>query len=417
MKHHGGSSPRCRILMDIQKSKEINKDKCIMCKGRLLCNQPECPILEQPQVAHDVELKQDFFGPAPSLFVGWRDYPHVFVGPMSLSFSPDDASTYDNPASWYGLTFPDIIEYRCHLIWSMEKQHISSPSKLRDSLQEISLPADPPDIEIRLKAKPHFTMAFSTIAPPMGPKGMLEELRIASTGSVPRKVNSFLDDEVQTDVALNELYRDGHDVYYLARLLSAGLLGTEKKMVSTHWSITTVDNILSMHLIEKIKECPCINEYIVLSNEYLGNRFEILLLPEAWEYEQLEAWVPDAVWTMGENHTRIIGEHETYSGRSDYAIREGGEYYAVRFAVCEILGRMRRQAAVLVFRETSSDYYLAVGAWESRENVRHAEKIGAFSSLGEALATIESRLKIPLSQWRKKSIILNQVRLAKWLGD
>jgi hypothetical protein len=417
MKHHNDTSPRCRISVDIQKSTNINKDKCVTCKGRLLCNLPTCPILEQVHVAHDIELKQEFFGPAPSLFVGWRDYPHVFVGPISLSFSPDDASDYGNPASWYGLTFPDIIEYRCHLIWSMEKQHISSSSKLKDSLQEISLSADPPDVEIKLKARPQFTMTFSAISQPMGPIGMLEELRIASTSSVPRKVNSLLNDEVQADVALNELYRDGHDVHYLTRLLSSGLLGMEKKMVPTHWSITTVDNILSMHLIEKIKKYPYINEYIVLSNEYLGNRFEILLLPEAWEYEQLEAWVPDAVWTMGETHTRIIGEHETYSGRSDYAIREGGEYYAVRFAVCEILERIRRQAAVLVFRETSSDYYLAVGAWESRENVRHAEKKGVFSSLGEALANIESHLKIPLSQWKKKSIILNQVRLAKWVGN
>lgn len=415
MKHHDDTSPRVRISADVQESKKISKDKCVTCKGRLICNLPECPILEGVHVACDIELKQEFFGPAPSLYVGGRDYPRVSIGSMSLSFSPEHASTYDNPASWYGLTFSDIIEYRCRLIRSMEKHHISSPSKLKDALQEISLSTDPPDIEIRLKRRPQFAISFSAISHPMGPTGALEGLRIASSSSVPRKVDSLLCDELPIDVALNELYGDGHDVYYLARLLSAGLLGTEKKMVPTHWSITTVDNILSMHLIQKIKEFPRINDYIVLSNMYLGNRFEILLLPEAWEYEQLEAWVPDTVWTMDEIHTRIIGEHETFSGRSDYAIREGGEYYAVRLAVCEFLEKMGRQAAVLVFRETSPEYYLPLGAWESRENVRHAEKVGSFSSLDEALANIESRLKIPLGLWRKKSIILSQMRLAKWL--
>jgi len=303
---------------------------------------------------------------------------------MSLSFFPEEPEIYDNPRQWYGLDYPHIIEYRCSLVRSMEKHHVSSPSKLSDKLKEISSSLKPVDIEVKLKKKPSFNIVFSAISQPMGPSGELEKLDIASNASVPKHVDSVMNDEMKADVALSQLYGNGYDVYYLTRLLSAGLLG---------------------------EEYPLIGDFLVLSNEYLGNHFEILLFPEAWEYEQLEAWVPNTVWTMGEQQTRIIGEHETHSGRSDYAIREGGGYYAARLAVCEILEKMRRQAAALVFRETTPDYYLAVGVWECRENVRHAQKKGTFQNLGEALSDIQSRLKIPLSLWRKKSIMLNKARL------
>ncbi|MFQ5892267.1 MAG: hypothetical protein ACE5HW_05690, partial [Candidatus Methanofastidiosia archaeon] len=120
-------------------------------------------------------------------------------------------------------------------------------------------------------------------------------------------------------------------------------------------------------------------------------------------------------WTLGLSEIKLIGEHETYFGRSDYAIREGGGYYAVRFAVCELLKSMRKQAAVLVFRETSEDYSLSVGVWECRENIRNAREVSEFESLEEALNDVEGRLRIPIKEWRKKSIILNQEKLDYWI--
>lgn len=412
MKYQSFETPRCKIFVDMQKHTHISKEKCIYCKGRLLCGLPRCPLFEQIRVKGTVELTDHFFGPSPSVFVGWRNYPRVYAGPLSLNFEPDDSALYDNPKQWYGYDFPRIVDMRSSLIRSKEKVNVNTPL---ENVQLLALAKTPPDIEVTFKKKPTFSVVFSAIAQPMGPSGVIKELKVIDNVSAEKSVESVTTDEVNAQDAVFTLYSSGVDVYSVSRLMSAGLLGVRKKMVPTRWSITTVDNIVGNVLIEKIKELPVLNEYVVFSNEYLGNRYEVLFIPSRWEYEQLEAWVPNTFWTFGMTETRIIGEHETYTGRSDYAIREGGGYYAVRLAVLEKLQNLRRQGAVLVFRETTPAYFLCVGVWECRENVRNAREVGRFSSLEEALESISERLSIPVEKWKEKSVILSQTKLDRWV--
>ena len=396
----------------MQETTRISKEKCIYCKGRLLCGLPRCPIFEQVKIQSSVELPDHFFGPSPSVFVGWQNYPRVYAGPLSLNFEPEDSLLYDNPKKWYGFDFPEIVDLRSSLIRSREKVNVNAP--IGDT-QLLALAKTPPDIEVILKKKPKFNIVFSAIAQPMGPSGVIKKLKIADNISVEKSVEYVTSDEIKAQDAVWILYSSGVDVYTISRLMSAGLLGLRKKMVPTRWSITTVDNILSNILIEKVKELPVLDEYTVFSNEYLGNHFEILFMPQRWEYEQLEAWVPNTFWTFGMAEARIIGEHETYTGRSDYAIREGGGYYAVRLGALEKLHQLKRQAAVLVFRETTPEYFLCVGVWECRENVRNARKTGVFSTLDEALDDISSRLHISMEKWREKSVMLSQTKLDQWI--
>jgi hypothetical protein len=412
MKYQSFETPRCKIFVSMQKTTGISKEKCIYCKGRLLCGLPKCPIFEQVEIQSSVELSDHFFGPSPSIFVGWQNYPRVYAGPLSLHFEPEDPLIYDNPKEWYGVDFPQIVDMRSSLIRSKEKVSITKPA---EDVQLLALAKTPPDIEVTLKKKPKFNVIFSAIAQPMGPSGIIKDLKIADNISTEKSVEYVTSDEVKAQEAVWTLYSSHIDVYALSRLMSAGLLGLKKKMVPTRWSITTVDNILGNKLIEDIKEFPILSEYFVFSNKYLGNRYEILVMPQRWEYEQLEAWVPNTFWTFGMTETRIIGEHETYYGRSDYAIREGGGYYAVRLACLEKLKELKRQGACLVFRETSPDYFLCVGVWECRENVRNALKVGAFATLEEALTNISSRLHIPLELWKEKSVMLSQTRLDNWI--
>lgn len=415
MKHQSFETPRCKIFVDMQKTTGISKEKCIYCKGRLLCGLPACPILNQV-TAHSKkpDLSNHVFGPAPSVFVGWKNYPRVYAGPLSLNFDADNAETYDNPKTWYTRksNFTDIIDKRSSLVRGKTKSNVNVPL---EDVQLLAMAKTPPDIEVVFKKTPTFSMVFSAIAQPMGPSARMQKLDIAENVSIDPPVTKITDDELKAHDAVWELYTSGIDVYALSRILSAGILGIKKKMVPTRWSITSVDNILGNRLIEDVKKLPVLNEYTVFSNEYLGNHFEILFLPEPWQYEQLEAWVPNTFWTFGMTEPKIIGEHETHTGRSDYAIREGGGYYAVRLACLEILKTLKKQASVLVFRETSPDYFLCVGVWECRENVRNARKIGTFSGLDAALHNISSRLKIPLYQWRKKSVMLSQTKLDTWI--
>lgn len=412
MKHQSFETPRCKIFVDMHKTTGISREKCIYCKGRLLCGLPKCPVFEQVHVQSKVELSDQFFGPSPSVFVGWQNYPRVYAGPLSLNFSPDDPSLFDSPGHWYGSELPQIVDLRSALIRSKEKVNVNIPS---EPLQLLALARKPPDIEVTLRRKPTFNIVFSAIAQPMGPSGIIKDMEISENVAVDNPVEKVTTDEMSAQDAVWKLYTSDVDVYALARLMSAGLLGIKKKMVPTRWSITTVDNILGNILIEKIKDFPVLSEYTVYSNEYLGNHFEILFLPQRWEYEQLEAWVPNTFWTFGMEETRIIGEHETYTGRSDYAIREGGGYYAVRMACLEKLQELKKQATVLVFRETTPDYFLCVGVWECRENVRNASNTGRFPTLQEALDDISSRLTIPMREWKAKSVILSQTKLDSWI--
>ena len=412
MKYQSFETPRCTIFVDMQETTKISKEKCIYCKGRLLCGLPKCPIFEQVKIQSSVELTDHFFGPSPSIFVGWKGYPRVYAGPLSLNFNPEDSLLYDNPRRWYGYDFPEIVDLRSSMIRSKEKANIIQPL---EELQLLALAKTPPDIEVTLRKKPRFNIVFSAIAQPMGPSGIIKDLKIAENVSVEKAVEYITTDEINAQDAVWKLYTKGADVYAVSRLMSAGLLGFRKKMVPTRWSITTVDNIVGNSLIERIKEFPVLNEYQVFSNTYLGNRYEILFMPQRWQYEQLEAWVPNTFWTFGMAETRIIGEHETYTGRSDYAIREGGGYYAVRLAVLEKLREMKRQSAVLVLRETTPAYFLSVGVWECRENVRNAVKMGEFSSLEDALENMSSRLSVPVQEWKQKSVMLSQTKLDKWI--
>ncbi len=80
---------------------------------------------------------------------------------------------------------------------------------------------------------------------------------------------------------------------------------------------------------------------------------------------------------------------------------------------------MKRQAAVIAIREVSEEYYLPVGVWLSRENARHAFKnsLKRFNTLNEALEDMQTRLKIPLKEWMKESILLPKVQHQKKLWD
>jgi hypothetical protein len=59
---------------------------------------------------------------------------------------------------------------------------------------------------------------------------------------------------------------------------------------------------------------------------------------------------------------------------------------------------------------------MPVGVWEVRENVRRAMQGRAkkFESLQEALDDISTRLKIPISEYAKRSNILMQKRLEEF---
>jgi len=420
-KYQSWETPRCGILRAMKEAAPMSRELCLVCKGgRMLCGREVCPLLQKIMIQSPIEgkLSRDMFGPAPSIFVGWKSYPDVFIGPMT-AIDPEKASFLDNPAKWYGMGFDDIIQMRSLLVRSKKQENVMDRGRFVEKTREIALSVTPVDIETSFKHKPTYKLSFSAVSQPMGPTGIIKDFKIADNPRVPRQVDALASDEIRASDAAYELYKKNYDVYYLTSVLSSGALGMEerKKLVPTRWSITAVDDMISKDLMKEIRLFPEIKDFQVYENTYLENHFEVLMMPGRWEFEQFEAWAPNTLWTMSYDKPVIQEEYEGFAGRSTYATNEGGGYYAGRLAVTEALRRMKKQARSIIFREIYEGYIMPVGVWEVRENARKAmqKKPKRFGSLQSALEDIRSRLRIPLNEYLKKSEMMKQRKMSEYV--
>jgi len=394
---------------------------CLICKGaRNLCGLGTCPLLKRIQVKPKIEgiIKDDFFGPATSVFIGRYGYPDVFTGPLA-PVTGEHTDVIDNPSKWFGTPYQDIVGMRSTLLRTKEPLSIYAVNRMTEHLQEIALASKAPDVEMTLKGKPVYRVSFSDVSQPMGPSARLKKLDIAGNVKIRRKVDSIVNDDLTAREAGYMLYEKGEDVYKVGTILSSGALGMEgrKKLVPTRWSITASHTMIADELLKRIKEFPSVNEYMVFSSDYLHNHYEILLMPGEWEFENFEAWAPGTPWSMNAKSTQILAEYEPYGGRKRYAELEGGGFYASRLAVSEGLYTLRRQARVIVFREVYEGYVVPLGVWQVLENVRNAfrQKPARFGTKGDALEHISGRLRISVREYEKQSAMLRRKTVSDFL--
>ncbi len=418
------------------------KSMCLVCKGgRNFCGLGYCPLYEKMKIQAPISKKigENVFGPCPpNLFVGRYGYPRVSWGPtldiseQTITADADmntnkDANTIartnrsidtDDPTTWRNLSYSELISVRSNIVRSESTLNVNESSSLLEKTQETVLSVKPVDVEVEFSRKPKMEVSFSPVVQPMGPSGPLKNFRVCGNASIPKRVDEIVDERMKAVEAADLLWNSGFDVYYLTKVLSGGVLGKEgqRKIVPTRWSITASDDIVAKQLMDKIREFEQVNEFIVFSNEYLHNRFEILLMPGAWEYENFEAWAPKTLWTEAAKEFSLVEEYEPFGGRTKYAEKEGGGYYAARMAACEALVKMGKQARTVVFREVYEGYVVPLGVWQVRENVRQAfeKPPKKFASREEALKDIASRLRLKMSEYFKQSTILRQKKLSEF---
>ncbi|MFX0210427.1 MAG: hypothetical protein ACFFDT_30890 [Candidatus Hodarchaeota archaeon] len=430
-KYQSWENPRCLIFKEIDRTHKMSADVCLICKGgRLLCGRPRCPILQQLQkkVQLTQKPKKEIFGKVPSIFVGWKNYPYVFNGPMITDVTSEEELdlVLTNPSKWYGLTLEKIAELRFALIRGMTRIDARIGKKIQISrlvqdLQDIAASTRAVEAELTLKRSPKIQISYSAIAQPMGPAAPMKKFEMTENPKIPTRVDRLSESNVSAATAIGELYLGGADVYYLQNIFSAGILGRKRvrRIVPTRWSITSIDDILAKQIIDKIRDYPEIKDYLVFSNSYVGNNLVVLMIPrEKWSYEQFEAWTGEGIWTRDITHPIIIQCSEGYQGRTKYAFEEGGGYYAIRFPIVEYLNKLKRQATIIVFREITSDYYIPVGVWQCRESVKRALKSSiTFDTLEDALKEIKNHLNIPLKLWLRESKIYKKLKGQRRLLD
>jgi len=403
------------------------KGQCVACKGgKFLCGKTRCPLLVRANFYLKTMplidgLEVDGASP-PSVFVGRIGYPYVYAGPMVPPLH-EDTSLMDIPELWFGKSMDEIVGFRSMLVRGMHRVNVwrfEEAGRIMEQTRELALSVDSVDVELALMKPPRRSLILDDDVQPFGPSAPVRDLHVGNARWDHQIEKAYYDTDLKAVDAVKGLYSNSVMVTKIQRAFSVGAFGLEqnRRLVPTRWSITAVDDILSKDLRENVKTYPEINEYRVYESRYLDNIFEVLMLPQAWSYEAMEAWYPGTIWNPSGKSVMIYGDWEGYEGRTTYA-SIGGCYYAARLAVCELLEKERRQATVIVLREAHLGYIMPVGVWQVRENVRNAMRQTPlkFRTLDEALMQISSQFQIPLSRWIQNSRLLQDALYQKKLTE
>ena len=406
-----------------------------------------CPVCQQENCKkHSLSLGKtikisEFSGSSPpEVFVGRYNYPNVNIGILSPT-SYGNTEILSSHELWHKnkLQIPTILKFRNQLIYGRTKGNIKKPfpskkDKVLPALQEIALTHKSVSTSFKLKKPISPNKERDSKVPLISNAAQAQSVKLNENTKVKPKVDYLVNDtEVKSKPAILELDKAGIQSSSIMKILSAGLLGLKKNriLVPTRWSITAVDDTLSKEKLKQIKLFPQISEFQVFHASYLGNNYHFLLLPDSWEFEVMEiamrnfaiSGTSPQVSETGKQGFPVWHDHESFFPRRKYAGSVTGAYYANRLALTEYLMKIRRQASCLVLREIRPEYYASLGVGILRQISRQAfsSPPETFSSLPEALQHIQKGLRIPITNYTQKSILLEnfgkQTRLTQFLQN
>lgn len=354
-----------------------------------------------------IPLKEFSGSSPPEIFVGKWNYPNVYTGILSPEES-GDTQVLSSPELWHErkLSIPEILELRNKLIYGRKQSNImlarKPDSKFLPVMQEVAMTHKSVSTEFKLKKPITKNKEQDAKVPLIKHAAEVSSVRLQENPHVKPKVDYLVNDvDAKSTTTILELDKSGIGTSNIIKLLSAGLLGlkSNRKLVPTRWSITAVDDTISKNKLKNIKLFPEISETLVFNAEYLGNHYEFLLLPDKFSFEVIEI----SLKSQGCWH-----DYETFFPRKTYADDVTGAYYVNRLALCEYLEKIRRQATCIVFREVRPEYYAPLGVGILRQISRDAfsKQPEKFNTLEEALKSVQTRLKQPVSNYTSKSVLL-----------
>jgi len=314
------------------------------------------------------------------------------------------------------MSISQIFAARASMIYSRFKSPIKFKQKDRNfqAMQEVAMAARPADMEFKLEKKPVMKSKIDQIMPMIGNPAILKKAIFQDNVKVEKKVDYLVNDtDAKASSAMQELHKSKISVSNIIKILSAGLLGMKKnrKLVPTRWAITATDNNISETLLKDIKHYSTINDFKLFHGEYLDNHYEILMIPQQFSYEVIEAKIPGSIWNP---HQKInfMKDYESYFGRKEYAFDVAGGYYAPRLAITEYLHKIQRQASVFIMREVRPGYNLPCGVGILREITRDAlkNKPESFSDLDSALKTAQTRMLLQTKQFTQQSSLIKEIK-------
>lgn len=345
-------------------------------------------------------------GGAPSVFVGAHGYPKVAGGPLLIGES-------DNPEVWVekAYTIEDIVGVRSRTI----RGNSAGASRGADAMQEIALSATPLDVEVAFTRPVAFDLRFDGTIAPVGLSGDMRKIDVLDNAKTPRPVDRAVSDtDLKASDAVWDLYQDGVGVHQVSQLLSAGLLGRQRKVVPTRWSITAVDDMLGKAGKAAVSRNSALDEYLVFTGTLHGNTIVCILTPGDFRYEMIEHWQAGSMW--GGTTGAVMTDGESRKGKSGYS-PIAGAYYSARLAVLDYLRTAGRSARAIVIRSVAGSYWAPLGTWVIREAARHAmaQPPAAFEDLSGAKRFATAILGN--NTWERHSTLLREIETQKSLFD
>ncbi len=342
----------------------------------------------------------------PSVFIGSWNYPKVYAGPM---IAPQHGNTIimDRPESWIPekKSQEDIIRYRLNLIRGKRSVGVTKlESRFIEKLRDISLSDSSIESEAKFGHAPK-GMSFSDEHTPFGPSAPLERFDIGNAKWDQNLEKVYYDGDLKAADAVDDLHQKGLPFSSIQKAFSVGAMGTKKRrrLVPTRWSITACDSTLGNRLLRKVRDYDLIDCCQVREFASLNNYYAVLLLPSAWQYEWMEAFLR----ILG-NEELVFSDFETNGGKKGYS-RVGGCYYSCKMAVLEALEREKKQAGAIILREAYTGY-VPLGVFNVRENVRNAMQQQAleFEDMKTALGYISTKIELPVKRFITQSDLLKE---------
>jgi hypothetical protein len=359
----------------------------------------------------------------PAVFVGRYGYPKVEIGPLLPTYS-GDTTVLDKPEMWSGKTMYDIASMRFQLVrgkYTINARDFQKSGKVVDNVQELALTEKPVDVETLFERKPSGRIVLDDEIMPFGPSGKMSSIRVGNGRFEHNLEKSFYDTDMRSTDAVISAYSNGTLVSEIEKAFSVGTMGVGKRrcFVPTRWSITAVDDIISKSLIREVRYLETIDEFRLFQWKELDNWWSVVMIPQTWKYEMLEAWYPKTSWNPSPNEMHLAHDHEFFDGRTTYADNITGAYYAARLAVAEYLRGIGRSATVLVFREIHPGYDIPLGVWNIRENVRAALRTKPYTAetLEGLWPQINAFMDLKKERWLKNSEILKDYLTQRRIED
>ena len=340
----------------------------------------------------------------PSVFVGSYNYPKVFVGPMVPPIH-GNTELFDSPEKWKGKSLEEIINFRLSLVRGIQKIPIEqTEGRYIENLQEVTMSSKPTDLDLIFNKNVSSNISIDDESAPFGPVGEIKSAKFSGSTSTKPIEKIFYDRDMKAQDAVLKLYNSGIEISKIQKCFSIGMLGQERKLVPTKWSITATDDIISKSTVNKILENNLIDTCKIFSYEHLGNIFSVILFPHRWIFEMVEAWYSNGILGFGSDNEDARG--------MNHPPHIAGAYFAAKLAVSEYLLKNKIQAGVLIFREIRPEYAIPVGVWQVREGIREAmkQKPRIITDFNNALQIASAKTSISKNEWIVNGNITNMIK-------